>query len=102
MIKNTAKVRHLRYEALRRSLTETVDSWPHLYEHKIIGKNAEAFQEGIKSFETEFPRLNRKQMNQSKNGAYISVTYELLARDVDEIINLWVRSEEVQDFVTVL
>ena len=102
MIANSGKVRHLRYENLRRSLQETVSSWPHLYEHKIIGKNAEPFREGIKAFEQDFPRLNRKQAIESKNGAYISFTYEVLARDVDEIINLWVRSEEVLDFVTIL
>jgi putative lipoic acid-binding regulatory protein len=102
MVENSPKIRHLRYEALRRSLSETVESWPSLYEHKIIGKNTEPFLESIKGFEQHFPRLNRKQSNVSKNGTYLSITYEILARDVDEIISLWVGSEALKDFVTVL
>lgn len=102
MVQNTPKVRHLRYEALRRSLSETVETWPTLYEHKIIGKNGDLFKDSLKAFEEEFPRLNRKQSHVSKNGKYFSITYEILARDVDEIISLWVSSESLKDFVTVL
>ncbi|MDB5038190.1 MAG: hypothetical protein JWQ35_1718 [Bacteriovoracaceae bacterium] len=102
MVKNSSKVRHLRYEALRRSLTETVAEWPTLYEHKIIGKNGEGFQESLKDFEQKYPRLNKKHSNVSKNGNYLSLTYEILARDVDEIISLWVSSESLKDFVTIL
>jgi len=98
----TPKVRHLRYEALRRSLVETVTEWPYIYEHKIIGKNAETFAEGLRDFEMRFPRLNKKNSNLSRNGNYLSITYEILARDVDEIIVLWVASEEIEGFVTVI
>ncbi|MBN8554416.1 MAG: DUF493 family protein [Deltaproteobacteria bacterium] len=102
MVLNSPKVRHLRYEQLRKSLTETVEKWPHFYEHKIIGKNAETFKEGLKNFEQQFPRMNKKSSHLSKNGTYLSQTYEVMARDVDEIISLWVASEEIPDFVTVL
>lgn len=102
MVLNSPKVRHLRYEALRRSLTETIETWPSLYEHKIIGKNGDEFRASIKEFEEQFPRLNRKQSHTSKNGNYLSLTYEIMARDVDEIISLWVGSEALKDFVTVL
>jgi putative lipoic acid-binding regulatory protein len=102
MIANSPKIRHLRYEKLRRSLCETVETWPTLYEHKIIGKNGENFRKGLKDFEQKFPRVNRKTEHLSKNGNYLSLTYEILARDVDEIISLWVGSENIQDFVTVL
>lgn len=96
------KVRHLRYEALRRSLKETVDQWPHFYEHKIIGKNGNSFVQSVREFELQFPRMNKKSSHQSRNGTYLSLTYEIMARDVDEIIALWVASEELKDFVTVL
>lgn len=102
MVDSSPKLRHLRYEALRRSLTETVETWPTLYEHKIIGKNADPFKESLKGFEERFPRLNRKQSNVSKNGTYLSLTYEIMARDVDEIITLWVESENLKDFITIL
>ncbi len=102
MVPNSPRVRHLRYEKLRRSLTESVEIWPVLYEHKIIGKNGNDFTDSLKEFEKTFPRLNKKTQNTSKNGTYVSLTYEILARDVDEIISLWVGSEEIKDFVTVL
>jgi putative lipoic acid-binding regulatory protein len=102
MVNNSPKLRHLRYEALRRSLTETIETWPSLYEHKIIGKNGDTFKDSLKEFEQQFPRLNRKQSNVSKNGTYLSLTYEIMARDVDEIISLWVGSESLKDFITIL
>lgn len=102
VIPSSPKLRHLRYEKLRRCLAETIEIWPSIYEHKIIGKNGESFRESLKNLEQTFPRINRKQENVSKNGTYLSMTYEVLARDVDEIISLWVASEELKDFVTVL
>ena len=96
------KVRHLRYENLRRSLEQTVLIWPHLYEHKIIGKNEENFLSGIREFESSFPRANLKNSVLSKNGSYLSLTYQISARDVDEIISLWVASEQVKDCVAVM
>lgn len=102
MVVCTPKVRHLRYETLRKSLQDTVSEWPYVYEHKIIGKNQDDFLSGIKDFEQTFPRLNRKNSQISKNGTYLSLTYEFMARDVDEIITLWVASEQVKNFVTIL
>jgi len=95
-------VRHLRYESLRRSLEQVVLVWPHLYEHKIIGKNGPEFLEGLAEFESSFPRLVQKQRTPSKNGSYVSLTYECHAKDVDEIISLWVASEQLRDLVAVM
>ncbi len=95
-------LRHLRYEALRRSLQETVDEWPLLYQHKIIGKNAEGFRDSIRGFEETYPRLNKLNATVSRNGTYLALTYEILARDVDEIISLWVSSETLKDLVKVM
>ncbi len=96
------KVRHLRYEALRRSLEETISSWPTLYQHKIIGKNGEDFIQSLKEFEHEFPRLNKLHNTESRNGTYLALTYEVLARDVDEIIALWVASENLKNCIKVM
>ena len=98
----TTKVRHLRYERLRRSLEQTILVWPHTYEHKIIGKNEQAFLDAIEDFETSFPHLARKSSMLSKNGSYLSLTYQLSAEDVDQIISLWVASEQVADCVAVM
>jgi len=101
-MKPSSKLRHLRYKALRRSLQETVAEWPYIYEHKIIGKNQDDFIESLENLEQTLPRLNKKTKNISRNGTYLSITYELLARDVDEIIGLWVASEKLKNFVTVI
>lgn len=96
----TPRVRHLKYESLRKGL-KTIKKWPHLYVHKVIGKNGENFETSLQTFEEKFPRLNKRDSGFSRNDKYISVTYELLARDVDEVISLWVASEELEEVVTV-
>lgn len=101
MIMATDKVRHLRYEKLRQRLQE-IPYWPHRYCHKIIGKNAEAFREGIEAFENQFPSIQKKTENESKRGNYLSLTYELQAETADEIISLWVASEEIEDCLKIL
>lgn len=98
----TPNVRHLKYENLRRSLEQTILFWPHLYTHKIIGKNDPEFRSGIEDFQTSFPRATLTSSHLSKNGTYLSLTYQLEAENVDEIISLWVASEKVQDCVAVM
>lgn len=98
----STKVRHLRYESLRKSLEQTILLWPHKYEHKIIGKAGDGFDVGLKEFEESFPHLIRKGAILSKNGRFLSLTYQIEAQDVDEIISLWVASEQVKDCVAVM
>lgn len=97
----TPKVRHLKYESLRRRLQDEKD-WPILYQHKIIGKNVSAFTTSLEAMRKDFPRLNLLDSTTSKNGTYKSYTFEILARDVDEIIVLWVASEQLEELITVL
>lgn len=98
----TSKVRHLRYERLRKSLEQAILIWPHVYEHKIIGRAGGEFEGGLKEFEDSFPHLIRKGAILSKNGRFLSLTYQIEAQDVDEIISLWVASEQVKDCVAVM
>ena len=95
------KVRHLRYEPLRKRLME-IPYWPHRYCHKIIGKSGPDFEKSVSELESKFPNLKRELESESKNGTYLSVTFELMASDADEIIELWVESEQVQDCVKIL
>ena len=100
MAPNSEKVRHLRYESLRKRLKKE-KNWPLQYRHKIIGKNVESFHIEIKVLEEMFPRMNMLESNTSKNGTYLSLTYELRALHVDEIIELWIESEKIKDIVTI-
>lgn len=97
----TDKVRHLRYEPLRKMLSE-VTYWPHRYCHKVIGKNGDAFVRSIQEFEERFPKMKKTHSGLSRKGNYLSLTYELKAENVDEIIMLWVASEELEDCVKIL
>jgi putative lipoic acid-binding regulatory protein len=76
--------------------------WPHRYRHKIIGKAGPGFEESVHGLESRFPNMRREAASASKNGTYLSVTFELMADDVDEIIELWVQSEAVTDCVKIL
>ncbi len=100
-IEKNPKVRHLRYEPLRKRLLE-IPYWPHRYRHKIIGKAGPNFEESVHDLEDKFPKLKRELEAESKHGTYLSVTFELIASDVDEIIDLWVESEQVRDCVKIL
>lgn len=95
------KVRHLRYESLRKQLQE-IPYWPHRYCHKLIGRNGEPFRSSVEDLEGKFPEIKRMQESESKNGTYLSITYEIRAENVDDIISLWVASESVQDCVSIL
>jgi putative lipoic acid-binding regulatory protein len=99
---SSPNLRHLRYEKLRKTLETSILVWPHIYEHKIIGRNADGFKGGIQEFESSFPELKKRASTLSKNGTYLSVTYRLQAADVDQIISLWVASENLQDLVAVM
>ena len=70
--------------------------------HKVIGKKGEAFEASLKDFEENFPKLVKKDSGLSRTSKYLSVTYEFSAKDVDEVISLWVASEELKDVVTIL
>ena len=68
----------------------------------MIGLNAEDFRESINEFESLFPDLKLISKNESRNARYIACTYELEASHVDEIISLWVASEELKGCVRVM
>jgi putative lipoic acid-binding regulatory protein len=68
----------------------------------VIGVNGDLFKESIEDFKRQFPDLIAKSSSLSRNGTYLSMTFELEARDVDDIISLWVASEEISDFVKIL
>lgn len=95
------KIRHLRYEALRKQLSE-IPYWPHRYRHKVIGKNTDVFRNSIQALESKIKGLKKTQEGESRQGSYISITFELQAKNVDEIILLWIESEAVEDFVKIL
>lgn len=100
MVVASEKIRHLRYESLRKQLKE--ESWPLRYEHKLIGRCGSLFSDGVRELQNQFPKLETKRLNKSSKGTYLSVTLEILAEDVDEVIALWVASEEIPDVVQVL
>lgn len=100
MIVANEKVRHLRYESLRRQLKE--EDWPMTYRHKVIGRYGDNFAQGIRDLQSQFPKLSQAALNVSAKGNYLSVTFEMKAEDVDEVIRLWLASEDIPDCLQVL
>ena len=95
------KVRHLRYEPLRKQLQE-ISYWPHRYTHKVIGNNNDEFKGAVGDLLAKFSDLEKKYEMRSKKGSYLSVTFEMKAKDADEIISLWLASEEMEELIRIL
>lgn len=76
------------YEKLRELLEE--EEYPHLYVHKFIGLNTEAFREAVIELELRFPDAKQISARESAGAAasYLAYTYELEANSADEIIEL--------------
>ena len=90
------------YTNLRRILES--ERFPHTYVHKIIGRNTEAFEHGIATFQARFPRAIRVTRRESQpkvaaadSARFISYSFELEADTADEIIELMAFTETIAD-----
>jgi len=69
-----------------------LEIYPHVYTHKFIGQNTEAFLSALAELEAAFPKarrvLQRESGTGSGGGRYLALTYELHAESVEEILAL--------------
>jgi putative lipoic acid-binding regulatory protein len=80
-----------------KALLEDQETFPLQYTFKVIGKNTRDFGSGLAEFEAQFPNLVRQGKRESAEGAHISVTYSVLARDASEITWLYEQASEIRD-----
>ena len=92
---------HDPYEKFRQLLNEN-HLFPGKYTHKIIGKNSPLFLDSIIEFEKKFIGLIRTQERKSASGAHLSLTYEYLAANAEEVVQLSVESHKINDVIYVL
>jgi putative lipoic acid-binding regulatory protein len=94
------------YEKLRALLSEEI--YPHLYVHKFIGLNTPAFRAAVEALEAKFPDAIQVSARESAptssygEANYLAYTYELTARNADEIIALLEQTATLPDLKVVL
>ena len=91
------------YEKLRSLLQE--EDYPHLYIHKFIGLKTDLFRSEVERLEREFPRAQRVGERESSGEgpqSYLAFTFELLADDADEIIELLKLTSTLKDVRIIL
>jgi putative lipoic acid-binding regulatory protein len=69
------------------------ETYPLEYVHKLIGKNEPEFHAALAGLEQEFPELVRQGERMSGSQKHLSVTYVLMAQDVEIILRLVRRSQ---------
>ena len=69
-----------------------LESYPHIYTHKFIGNNTDAFVAALGELERLFPKIRRVGQRESgggeRAGRYLAITYELEADSVEEIVSI--------------
>ena len=92
-----------KYNKLRALLAE--QSFPHLYIHKFIGQRTDAFLASMDRLEEKFPKVKRISTRESAGQTkpvYLACTYELLATNVEEIIDLLKATALMSDLRVIL
>lgn len=85
-----------------RMLLNQNHEFPGPYLHKFIGKNSTIFLNSVADFEKKFIGLTRTGEKQSASGAHLSLTYEYIAANADEVIQLAVETHKINDLIYVL
>ena len=94
------RILRMAYEKLREMLL--LESYPHVYSHKFIGHNSEAFAAALLALEEAFPRARRVLQRESGGARFLALTYEIHAESADEIITLISATATLTDLKIVL
>jgi putative lipoic acid-binding regulatory protein len=89
------------YEKFRALLTETY-LFPANYTHKFIGKNSDLFRAAVVEFEAKFVGLKRVGERESANGNHVALTYEFVAGNVEDIVELAKATHAISDLLYML
>ena len=89
------------YERFKALLNETLQ-FPAKYLHKFIGANSDEFRQAVKAFETKFIGLERVGEKLSSSNAHVSFTYEYLAANADDIVQLTVETKSIPGVLYIL
>jgi len=89
------------YGKFRALLTDTY-LFPANYTHKFIGKNSDLFRNSVAEFEAKFVGLKRIGERRSANGNHLALTYDFLAGNVEDIVELAKATHAIDDLLYML
>ena len=89
------------FEKFRKLLEETY-LFPANYVHKFIGKNSAPFRKSVAEFEGKFVGLKRTGERLSANGGHLALTYDFLAGNAEDVVELAKATHEIDDLIYVL
>lgn len=89
------------FEKFRALLVETY-LFPANYTHKFIGRNSDLFRDSVAEFEGKFVGLKRIGEKRSANGNHLALTYDFLAGNAEDIVELAKATHLVADLLYVL
>jgi hypothetical protein len=78
------------------------ETYPLAYTHKFIGRNTARFTTGVQALEAKFPKLTLQTARTSKGEAHLALTYEIVAENAGEIIEILEATGQLEDLHLVL
>jgi len=85
-----------------RSLLESNFQFPCVYLHKFIGANSPIFKTSVEEFEKKFIGLTRVTERLSASGKHLSLTYEYLAANSEEVVQLVFETQKLNDIIYII
>ena len=89
------------YDRFKALLNDNLQ-FPGTYVHKFIGPNAEEFRKSVTEFEKKFIGLKLVGEKLSSSGAHVSLTYEYLAANAEDVVNLTVETKAIPGVLYIL
>jgi putative lipoic acid-binding regulatory protein len=85
-----------------RELLKSTYLFPCTYIHKFIGKNSPIFLQSVTEFESKFIGLTKTGIRMSASGNHMALTYDYLAGNEEEIIELTRETQKINDLIYIL
>jgi putative lipoic acid-binding regulatory protein len=89
------------YERFK-ALLETNLKFPGTYIHKFIGPNSEEFRQAVIEFEKKFIGLKLTGEKLSSSNLHVSLTYEYLAANADDVVYLTTETHKIPGVLYIL
>jgi len=85
-----------------RNLLESNFQFPCVYLHKFIGANSPIFKNSVAEFEKKFIGLTRITERLSTSQKHLSLTYEYLAANSEEVVQLMIETQKLNDIIYII
>lgn len=85
-----------------RALLDKNYQFPAIYLHKFIGANSTIFTTSVTDFEKKFIGLTRVTQRLSASGKHMSLTYEYMAANAEEVIQLVLETQKINDIIYII